>query len=186
MAQSPLGSRRHGNHSAARGILIIGPSILALAGAAHVAGVRLNLSGSIPPGFYRTMDAPIVRGSLVLACLPARFASLARGREYLRTGSCADGSTPVGKTVAAVANDTVDVTERGVFVDGRLIPNSVPLERDSRGRILPALRLRRHVVPDGQVWLISSYSPRSFDSRYFGELAATEIISRIQPILLEK
>jgi conjugative transfer signal peptidase TraF len=160
--------------------------VLSLAGVAYAAGVRVNLSRSIPQGFYRRIDAPIVRGSLVLACLPQRIAALAREREYVHQGSCGDGNAPVGKTVVAVANDIVDVTERGVFVDGRLVANSAPLGRDSRGRVLPTLRLRRHVVPPGEIWLVSSYSDRSFDSRYFGGIAATGVLSVVRPILLVK
>ena len=163
--------------------LIVSVTLLLLASVAHVAGVRLNLSGSIPPGIYRLAEGPIDRGALVLACLPTGVASLARDREYVLGGSCDDGNAPVGKTVVAVGGDTIDVTIDGVFVDGRLVRNSAPLSRDSRGRALPFLRLAHHAVGRNEIWLVSSYSLRSFDSRYFGGVSRRSIISRIQPLM---
>lgn len=186
MRRSPVERHFLPTRVVARSALILGVALLALAGLAYAAGVRLNLSDSIPRGLYRRVNAPVVRGSLVLACLPPDIATMAREREYMPLGSCGDGSAPVGKTVVAVANDTVDVAERGVFVDGLLVPNSAPLEIDSRGRILPVLRLRRHLVPRAEVWLVSSYSARSFDSRYFGGIATTAVVSALRPILLTK
>ena len=169
-----------------RSTLIVSVTLLFLASVAYVADMRLNLSGSIPPGVYRLDDGPIERGTLVLACLPPGVASLARDRKYVPQGSCDDGNAPVGKTVVAVSGDTVDVTVRGVLVDGHLVPNSAPLPRDSHGRTLPVLRVAHHPVGPDEVWLVSSYSSRSFDSRYFGEISRKSIISRMRPLIASK
>lgn len=158
-------------------------AILALAAAAYAAGMRLNLTGSIPPGLYRIDDAPIVRGAIVLACLPPMTSRFARDRGYIPSGACDDGGAPVGKTVAALAGDMVDVSERGVAVNGRLLPNTVALARDSEGRQLPAMRTTGHLVPSSEVWLVSTYSPRSFDSRYYGGIQRSRIVASIHPVL---
>src|SRR5215467_14375871 len=105
MRRSPSDRQVLGSRIVARSTLILSIALLSLAGVAYAAGVRLNLSRSIPQGLYRRIDAPIVRGSLVLTCLPRRIAALARERDYVHQGSCGDGSAPVGKTVVAVAND---------------------------------------------------------------------------------
>lgn len=169
-----------------RSVFVVGMGLFVLATVAYLAGMRLNLSGSIPPGLYRETDGQITRGSIVLACLPPNVSAFARTRAYVPSGSCEDGRAPVGKTVAALPQDTVDVTARGVSVNGQLLPNSAPLDRDSDGRALPELRLTKHLVAVGEVWLVSSYSGRSFDSRYFGGIAINRVIARIQPVLARR
>src|SRR5437870_11417702 len=57
--------------------------------------VRLNVSPSIPLGFYRTVDEPVARGVLVVACVPPDAARLARDRGYLPAGSCPGGTRSV-------------------------------------------------------------------------------------------
>ena len=167
-------------------VLFTGLALLTLASVAYATGIRLNLSGSIPPGFYRVVSGPVERGATVLACLPSDVASFARARGYVPSGSCDDGSAPVGKRIAAMAGDTIVVTAVGVFVNGKLLRASAPLQRDSEGRALLALRLASHVVSANEVWLMSSYSAHSFDSRYFGGIPASRVISRIAPILASR
>src|SRR4051812_7287753 len=86
----------------------VGVSCFVIASVAYLAGVRLNMTGSIPPGLYRVTRGPVTRGNTVLACLPSKVAAFARARGYVPPGSCADGSAPVGKIVAAITGDTVD------------------------------------------------------------------------------
>jgi conjugative transfer signal peptidase TraF len=143
----------------------------------------LNLTGSIPTGFYRVVDWPVTRGSIVLVCLPKAAADFGRMRGYIPAGSCEDGSAPVGKEVVAMGGDTIQVDDRGVAVNGRIVLKSAPLERDSKGRSLPRLRTSGHVVSSDKIWLVSSYSERSYDSRYYGGVPASRVIARIEPLL---
>jgi conjugative transfer signal peptidase TraF len=156
---------------------------VALAGLAHRAGVRVNLTGSIPPGLYRVVDQPAVRGSIVLVCLPKPAADFGRMRGYIPAGSCDNGSAPVGKEVVAMRGDTIRVDDRGVAVNGRIVENSFPLAQDSKGRLLPRFRTSGHVVSSGEVWLVSSYSDRSYDSRYYGGVLASRVVARVEPLL---
>jgi type IV secretory pathway protease TraF len=82
----------------------------------------------------------------------------------------------------AVVGDTVVVSGRGLEVNGRLIPNSGPRLVDSRGRPLPSVLQGRYVVRAGEVWLGSSYSPLSFDSRYFGAIGIRSVLSVVRPV----
>jgi conjugative transfer signal peptidase TraF len=134
---------------------------------AAASGLRINVTESLPIGIYRVVDAPITRGAYVLACPPEWAGKLARDRGYLWRGPCPGGGARLGKRIAALAGDTVEVTDRGLTVNGVPVPNSGPLTRDTRGRLLPVLR-GRWVVPHGAVWLWAGSSARSFDSRYFG------------------
>lgn len=157
--------------------------VFALGVAAYALGFRLNLSASIPPGVYRVTKDPVAKGSLVLVCLPPTLSAFARSRDYVRAGSCKDGNAPVGKVVAAAAGDTVDVTANGLIVNGERLSNTRALANDGRGRALPHIESGRYVVRTGQIWLVSSYSTRSFDSRYFGPVPIDRIVSTVRPIV---
>jgi type IV secretory pathway protease TraF len=62
------------------------------------------------------------------------------------------------------------------------IPSSQALAKDRQGRPLPQVPLGRDAVRPGTVWIVSSYSPFSFDSRYFGAVRVTEVRSRLLPL----
>jgi len=167
----------------ARVTLLSAVPMLALGVAAYELGFRFNLSPSIAPGVYRVTDGPVQRGVIVVVCLPNAVAALAREREYIPAGSCADGNAPVGKNVVAIPGDTVDVTPAGLAINGRRLPNTLPLRRDQNGRELPHIRIGRYIVPEHAIWLVSTYSPRSFDSRYFGAVPIEAIVARVRPVI---
>jgi conjugative transfer signal peptidase TraF len=150
------------------------------------APLRLNLSSSIPPGWYMARSlgtgGPVLRGTLVAACLPIVVAGWGRARGYLHRGSCAGGTTPVGKPVFAIDGDTITVGPSGLELDGNPVSRTEPLWRDSEGRQLPRVPNGQYVVRPGEVWLISTYSPRSWDSRYFGPVPVSAIISALSPL----
>jgi len=165
-----------------RRVLWAGGGLVVLLTAAWRVGVRLNLTGSLPVGLYLETAGVTTRGSLVLTCLPLPVASFAQARGYVPRGPCPGGAAPVGKLVVAVTGDTVVVGATGVEVNRRTIPNSQPLARDSRGRPLPSAPLGRHVVRSGQLWLVSPYSPLSFDSRYFGPVGVRSVLTLARPL----
>lgn len=161
--------------------------IVATAGTAvSLAGacpLRVNFTGSLPRGLYRTRGGALSRGAIVIACLPASVGNLARERGYLWRGNCPGGSAPVGKIVAAVTGDTVVTSSGGLTVNGHHIQNTGVLPRDSEGRELSHIPYATYVVAPGQLWLVSSYNSRSYDSRYFGPVPLAAVRSRIEPVL---
>jgi len=136
----------------------------------------------MPVGLYRTVSGPVMRGSIVGACVPMPYAELAQNRAYLPFGICKPGIRPVMKYVAGVPGDTIDVRSDGVFVNGNGIPNTSPLRTDSLGRDLPN-QVGRHVLRAGEYWLVANRDNGSFDSRYFG--AATKILGIVEPLLAD-
>lgn len=161
----------------------------------------VNVSESLPVGLYWTRsfhqrsrdvdNAPsadqgrhlgVEVGMLVSACLPPKVATSAVERGYLPEGSCPSGVAPVGKIIAALPGDTVEVTDSGSFVNGSPLPESAPLLSDSKGRAMPQLR-GRFVLPAGTAWLYSGHSPRSFDSRYYGPVPLSGIRGQLFPLL---
>src|SRR6266853_6090616 len=151
--------------------VLAGTSSLILAAVVTwVAGLRVNLSGSMPIGLYRVSTEPAARGAMVLACLPMDVAVVARSRGYVPHGTCPGATAPIGKVVLAMVGDAVEVTTEGLLVNGRPVQNTKPLPVDAVGRSLRRFPDGTYIVGRDDVWLYSPYSKRSFDSRYFGPL----------------
>lgn len=142
-------------------------------------GIRLNLSPSLPAGLYVTTKTP---ARLIEFCPAEPYASLAIARGYRDEGTCPDGAMPLLKPIVANAGDLVDISDRGIAVNGSLLRNSAPLRVDTKGLPLPAWRSGHYVVAPGMVWVASSYNPRSFDSRYFGPVPVPAIRDYVRPL----
>ena len=152
-------------------------------------GLTYNTTPSLPPGVYRIrpLAAEPVRGDVVGFCLagdPARMA-LARGYvhpqglEPLVYGTrCASGAAVIGKPVAGLPGDTIEVTTRGVLVNGRLLHRSRVQRRDRSGRMLPAASQGKRILRAGEFWLQSEFAQNSFDSRIVGPVPANSILDR--------
>jgi conjugative transfer signal peptidase TraF len=156
-------------------------------GVAWVIGLRINLSESVPRGLWReyTLKHAPATGMVVALCPPDKaIFEMARERQYLSQGWCGSHLEVLFKPVAAVAGDVVDVTDDGICVNGKALPRSAALAKDGAGRPLTAMPRGNYVVPSGYVWLLSSYSPRSFDSRYFGPLPLSDIRGEVRPLWL--
>lgn len=144
--------------------------------------VRLNTTGSVPIGFYRVhQGVPVRRGMLALVCLPGALERVGLERGYLGAGGCPDGAEPVLKPVAAVAGDTVEISAASVSVNGVLVVPAA-LSRDSAGRKLEAVPPGTYAVPEGAVWLLSGYNPRSWDSRYWGAVPTSGVRGDAEPL----
>ena len=164
-----------------RAILVAIGVTIAVFQLSGVFGLRINTSPSLPMGLYIiTADAG---ADLVEFCPMEPFATLSIVRGYRDPGACSDGAAPLLKPVIASAGDVVEVSARGISVNGALLPNTAPLTRDTKGRHLEAWPSGRYVVDPGTIWVASSYHPRSFDSRYFGPLCTAAIRYRLKPFL---
>ena len=157
-------------------------SLLLAAVVTWFAGLRVNLSGSMPIGLYRVSSEPAARGAIVLACLPMDVAVVARSRGYVPRGACPGATAPIGKVVLAMVGDSVEVTAEGLLVNGRPVRNTKPLAVDAAGRSLRRFPDGTYIVGQDELWLFSPYSKRSFDSRYFGPLPVSSIRNRVLPL----
>jgi conjugative transfer signal peptidase TraF len=154
--------------------------------------LRINTSASLPRGLYLEIPrgwlgrAP-ARGDLVLVCAPAAGAELARRRGYLGDGPCgagaAGGAAALGKVVLAVAGDEVSFGAAGLAVNGRAVAASRALPRDARARPLAHYPYGTWRIAPGELWLLAPYHPRSYDSRYFGPVAAAAVRGWLMPVL---
>lgn len=152
----------------------------------HVTGIglRVNLSHSAPVGVWRVsqIDAgSLVRGELVEICPPAApIVQMMADRGYMEPGNCEDTRVaPLLKAVGAVPGDIVTVQHgSAVAVNGQPMPNTDALPT------MPAWPEGTYTVQPGHIWLFSTYSPVSFDSRYFGPVDVAAIRGRAAPVLV--
>jgi len=144
-----------------------------------------NPSDSVAVGWYRidpfdprtaSLPRPLSVDSIVLVPLPAKAAALAAQRGYLPM------RVPLLKRIGAIAPQEVCIVGRSVRIDG--VPVAAALAADRFGRPLPSWQQCRHLEP-GELFLLSTTNPASFDSRYFGPVSASTVIGVAHPVWLK-
>jgi conjugative transfer signal peptidase TraF len=165
---------------------LLGAAFLCLASVgtvAALAGVRVNTSYSLPLGLYVRTGNP--DATLVEFCPLEPYAHESSVRGYRTRGTaCKDGAVPLLKPVVAVPGDRVVLSNDGIAVNGRLLPQTAPLARDAKGRPLRAWPLGTYFVNAGTVWVASTYNRGSYDSRYMGPISVRQIRARLRPLWL--
>ena len=131
--------------------------------------VRLNLSPSLPSGFYRLapLAMPLTRGTLVVLPVPA---SVQPWHWWF---------TPLLKPIAAVAGETVCHRHHTLFINGA---DFGPVYATAYGKPLPQIAAGCVVVPAGHVFLASP-APRSLDGRYLGATPIATLTAQATPLL---
>lgn len=136
--------------------------------------VLYNASASVPLGWYAVSDSEAIGpGDLVVVRTPLRVEPLLVERGYIGPG------VPLVKRVGAVPGSTVCRDDVRVSIDGTLA--AVARAADGFGRPLPRWSGCRRLGP-GDVFLLNSGSPGSFDGRYFGPTPARDIIGKARPL----
>jgi conjugative transfer signal peptidase TraF len=142
----------------------------------------------VPPGFYWRTHEPLAWGIFLAFCLPPTMARFGHERGYIQhlpdwpvLRECPSGYQPLLKPIAAVAGDVVEVTADTVRINGTVVPHSASQAHDSRGRSLPHWPWGRYQLAPGELWVMSTYHPASWDSRYFGPIRAASVIATAAP-----
>ncbi|MGY2488396.1 S26 family signal peptidase [Cupriavidus sp. CP313] len=163
-------------------IMVAGLSTLGLTALAWASFVSplphltYNPSDSMAVGWYRVdplgnratlLQGSVHVGSIVLTRMPVEAAALAAQRGYL------PAHVPLLKRVGAVASQQICIVGRSVRIDG--VPVAAALAADRMGRPLSSWQQCRRLV-SGELFLLSTTDPASFDSRYFGPITASAVI----------
>ena len=155
-----------------RSLLCCCMAVFFLLAAAWSAGLRLQVTGSMPRGLYQLRDGEQLQaGDMVSFCLPpGEFAELALDRGYLeKSNLCPSGVRPLVKRVAGLPGDVVDTASLSI------------LPADSLNRPLSSA-LADGVIPEGFALLLSPHGS-SFDSRYFGLVPVSDL-KLVTPIFI--
>jgi conjugative transfer signal peptidase TraF len=156
------------------GTAMVGITLVAIANP-RAQEIRLvySATASAPVGWFLVKQHARVRlGDFVLARLPQSAAELAHERGYLRFG------TPIVKRVAAIEGQVACASGTAIRVDQ--VEVATALRHDRQGRPLSVWRGCRELVDE--IFLLGDRSPSSFDSRYFGPVARSAIIGRVEPL----
>ena len=154
-------------------------------------GLVFNYTHSAPFGLYIGVATPTeprrYPAPYAFFCPDVRWPSMRIEPNYRSPmRSCPDGFSPLIKPVVAWPGDTVKTSLHGIAVNGVLLANTVPLNRDSHGHAVHPFPYSTYRVQPSQLWAVSSFSPRSFDSRYFGPIPLRSVHLWIRPLLVEK
>lgn len=162
-------------------LLVWGAALLLWSAASigGAAGLSINVTPSMPIGLWivQPLTSKPERGLIVAICADRGPSSPVAGAHGL---SCPDGHPLLLKPVAAIPGDHVSVGEAGLSVNGKSLP-------DSRARPVTgpqAMPFGHYTVADGEIWVIATGHPRSYDSRYLGPLPISNIRGRASPILV--
>jgi conjugative transfer signal peptidase TraF len=135
-----------------------------------------NATASAPVGLYAIAYAtPLRRGELVLAELPGKVRALAANRGYLPL------HVPLIKQIAALPNDRICAPGNRISINERIV--ALRLSSDSSHRPLPAWH-GCHTLTRQEVFLLMARVPTSFDGRYFGTVAQSAILGKLNPLWL--
>jgi len=148
------------------------------------AGLRVNTTKSIPVGIYRLTDVPVGKGEYVIFCPPqTALFDEARSRGYIGAGFCPGNYGYMMKRVLAVGADRVTSSEKGIAVNGQLLPASASLKTDKAGRTMPRYPHSSYVLKESELLLMSDVSETSFDGRYFGPVEIGRVRGVIKPLV---
>lgn len=155
------------------GALLLLPALVLTA--FYIMGFRQNLTESQPPGIYRLTD--LATDPLVSFCPTGEASTITSQRGYrAESWACPDGHAPMLKPIAARPGDIVTVSHDGIAVNGIPLPNTRSFAFDNRHNALNQWPEGTYTVQPGTLWVISTYNERSYDSRYFGPIAAASVV----------
>lgn len=135
---------------------------LGLIGGLHIAndsGLRLNFTDSAPIGLWSIKPLSHIERGTIAFMFPG-------GHKFL-------------KPISAIEGDTVTIRfGHPVTVNGNELPNTTAQPG------IQAWPDGTYTVKRGEVWVFSSYTNRSYDSRYFGPLGASTVEGEAIPLLV--
>lgn len=171
-------------------------SAFVMAGTGVVAAAKINhwsFNGTtcMPIGFYQRGPVPkhLKDGDRVFFCPPVHGKAMHQAitglwLEFAPKGKwdCADHLMPFMKFVVALPGQTVNITKKGVIVNGKMLPNSKMVTSIWDGKLkVIHLPYGKQVVPKGMFW---DYAPGNFayTSAYYGPVPIKSILGSVKPV----
>lgn len=155
---------------------------ISLAVVLYVSGFRINTTKSIPLGVYITLNSEPKVGDYVIICPPKTSVfKEAKKRGYLEAGFCPGELSYMMKKILAAKKDQVEISIKGVLINGRFLPGSEPFLKDGSNRPMPIPNINVSLA-ENDVLLMGDRSSKSFDARYFGIVNKAQIKNVIKPV----
>lgn len=135
--------------------------------------IHVSTSGSMPSGIYIFKSYDVNKGDAVVVNRP--------NTPYMQKNAWRYSSLLI-KTVYGVSGDSISIMDSGVFINGNLTGNSVPICAETQ--LVSKAKLTDYVLKNNEYFLLSVFSPNSYDGRYFGITHKCDILYAVKPILL--
>ena len=147
----------------------------------HRAGLRVNISASLPDRIYFVRDLgeqEIHRGDIVVFNhLRSKNGNL---RAAVMRGYLSE-HTPMLKKVLAIPGDTVVLADDGITINGLYSGLCILLSADSYGNTLSAYPTPLTLSAD--LYWLTSQPARGFDSRYFGPVEREDLTHKATALM---
>ena len=158
--------------------------------ASYAIGVRINISESWPRGLYyskkieKSKPLEPYRDHFILVCPDPDNPVIRRAKNWniLEPGfKCSGNFAPFLKKLVGLPGDMITIDRDGVSINGQSVKNSRIKYKNFELVIHPGYQ---RTLKPGEYWVMSSYSPNSLDSRYFGPVKRSAIIMTSKPLYL--
>lgn len=138
----------------------------------------------MPKGIYLLISSQkLHHGDFAEICIDNSLANFALHRGYLHKGNCPSGVQPLLKKISALDGDKVILTPNSITINGKELAHSKTLTYDKHERSLPSIQRGIYILLPHQMWLYGIDSERSWDSRYFGVINTSCVLSVAKPLI---
>lgn len=142
--------------------------------------VVFNTTDSMPLGLYYQIGSCCRTDDIVL--LDPRVMLQVPGYRQGVNNGYFKPDTRLMKRIVASEGDLVDIAPSGLTVNGKHIPLTEQMRRDSNGRSLTAVQISGYRMPKGE-HLVAGETAKSFDSRYYGPVPEDAVSAVVMPLL---
>ena len=143
----------------------------------------INYTPSYPIGVYfKSNVTKIERNHYYLFCPTYdKYMKFAETNKFWENMSKSCGKTPMYlKKAYGLPGDYIEVKEKGVFVNGVIVPNSQIVLNNKIFKKNYSIQLK-----ENEYFMLSDYNKHSYDSRYFGIINKNQILKQVYPVLTE-
>ena len=148
----------------------------------NILKVNVNLTSSMPYGFYIKSSGKIEKGDYVSLCLTKKYQQIGLQRGYIEPGNGCNGSIPLVKKVVSLPFESITLTDNDITVSGHKLAYKT-LYTDSKYR--PLSVYPRGTFKENCYWVVGdSDIAHSWDSRYWGCITEDQIITKLKPFLI--
>lgn len=152
----------------------------------YQAGVRLNLTPSLPVGIWKIDKSftRIEKGDYVWFAPTKKIAEFGIERGYLKENpDCKNNAIPLLKVVYGLPGDSYSFHENQIRINNIPVEKAKRRKTDSQGRTMPQIS---NGIVRGKHLFVLTLNSHSFDSRYYGTIPMNNVEGTARPIITWK